>query len=168
LDVVKKIASYGAYINVNIIIRKSQLSDLEKLLEFEQGVIASERPFDRSLKNHKITYYDLKKLMSNENAQLVVAEHEGELIASGYALLKKSEPFEKFDYFSYLGFMFVDPRYRRKGINKKVIDSLIDWSKSKGIDEIRLDVFDQNESAVSAYEKLGFSKTLVQMRIEVN
>jgi ribosomal protein S18 acetylase RimI-like enzyme len=153
---------------VNIHIRKSQLSDLDKLLEFEQGVISSERPFDKSLKSNEITYYDLEKLMNNENAQLVVAEYDGELIASGYALLKKSKPFEKFDYFSYLGFMFVDPHYRRKGVNKKIIDSLIDWSKSKGINEIRLDVFNQNESAVLAYEKLGFSKTLVQMRMKVD
>jgi len=159
--------SLGVDEKLIISIRKSQLSDLDKLLEFEQGVIASERPFDASLKESHITYYNLEKLITNENAQLVVVEHEGELIASGYAVLKKSEPFEKHDYFSYLGFMFVDPRYRRKGINKKIIDSLIDWSKSKGIVEIRLDVFDQNHSAVLAYEKLGFNKTSVKMRMEV-
>ncbi len=149
-------------------IRKAKLSDVDKLLEFEQGVIASERPFDESLKDEEITYYDLEKLITGENSQLVVAEHEGELVASGYALIKRSEPFEKYDYFSYLGFMFVAPKYRRKGINKQVIDSLIQWSKSKGIIEIRLDVFEKNQSAVSAYEKLGFNKTLVKMRIEVS
>lgn len=154
--------------SVSINIRKSQLSDLDKLLEFEQGVIASERPFDKSLKDSEITYYNLEKLISDENSQLVVAEHNGKVIASGYALLKKADPFEKYDYYSYLGFMFVDPRYRRKGINKKIIDSLIDWNKNKGIVEIRLDVFNQNESAVIAYEKIGFSKTLVNMRMNVS
>ena len=153
---------------MNINIRQAKLADLAKLFEFEQGVIASERPFDKSLKNGEITYYNLEKLITDENAQLVVAEHNGELIGSGYALLKKSKPFEKYDYYSYLGFMFVDPKYRRKGINKKIIDSLIDWSKSKGIIEIRLDVFDQNESALNAYEKIGFSKTLINMRMDVS
>lgn len=152
---------------LNVNIRKSQLSDLDKLLEFEQGVIASERPFDSSLKDSEISYYNLEQLITNANAQLVVAEYEGELIASGYALIKKSQPFEQHDYFSYLGFMFVDPRFRRKGINKQIIDSLVEWSKSKGMVEIRLDVFEQNQSAVLAYEKLGFSKTLVKMRMEV-
>ncbi|MEW6998057.1 GNAT family N-acetyltransferase [Colwelliaceae bacterium BS250] len=152
---------------MNINIRKAQLNDLDKLLEFEQGVIASERPFDKSLKDSEISYYNLEKLITSANSQLVVAEYQGELIASGYALLKKSEPFEKHDYFSYLGFMFVAPKYRRKGINKQIIDSLIDWSKSKGIVEVRLDVFEHNQSAVIAYNKLGFSKTLVQMRMDV-
>lgn len=149
-------------------IRKAKLSDLNKLLEFEQGVIASERPFDESLKNEEVTYYDIEKLIIDNNSQLIVVEYNNELIASGYALIKKSEPFEKYDYFSYLGFMFVDPKYRRKGINKQVIDSLIEWSKNKGIIEIRLEVFHQNKSAVLAYEKLGFKKTLVEMRIDVS
>ena len=160
--------SYGVVESMIVNIRKAELSDLDKLLEFEQGVIASERPFDESLKSEEITYYDLEKLITDENSQLVVAEHEGELIASGYALIKKSESFEKYDYFAYLGFMFVAPKYRRKGINKQVIDSLIKWSKNKGIIEVRLEVFDQNQSAVSAYEKLGFNKTSVKMRIEVS
>ena len=153
---------------MNVNIRKAQLSDLDKLFEFEQGVIASERPFDKSLKDSEITYYDLEKLIINNNSQLVVAIHEGKLIASGYALLKKSRPFEKHDYFSYLGLMFVEPQYRRKGVNKQIIDSLIKWSKSKGIVEIRLDVFEQNQSAVLAYEKLGFNKTLVKMTLDVS
>ena len=153
---------------MNVNIRKAQLSDLDKLFEFEQGVITSERPFDKSLKDSKITYYDLEKLITNDNSQLVVAIYEGKLIASGYALLKKSRPFEKHDYFSYLGFMFVEPQYRRKGVNKQIIDSLIKWSKSKGIVEVRLDVFEQNQSAVLAYEKLGFNKTLVKMTLDVS
>jgi hypothetical protein len=66
-------------------IRKVQRSDLDKLLEFEQGVITAERPFDKSLKDSEITYYKIEKLMTNENARLVVAEYEGKLVASGYA-----------------------------------------------------------------------------------
>ena len=79
---------------MKINIREAKLSDLDKLLEFEQGVIASERPYDKSLKNEKVTYYDLEKLITDEHSQLVVAEHESELVASGYALIKKSEHFE--------------------------------------------------------------------------
>ena len=154
--------------SMKVNIRKAKLGDLDKLLEFEQDLITSERPFDESLKNETITYYDIKKLIGDEDSQLLVAEYEGELIASGYALIRKSEAFEKCDYFSYLGFMYVDPKHRRKGINKQVIDTLIEWSKSKGIREIRLEVYDKNQSAVLAYEKLGFKRTSVKMRIEVS
>ena len=153
---------------MNVNIRPAQLNDLDTLLEFEQGVIASERPFDQSLKEEKIRYYNLEKLINNENSHLIVAEYEGALIASGYALIMNARPFEKHEHFSYLGFMFVVPEYRRKGLNKQIIESLIDWSKSKGIVEVRLDVFDQNQSALLAYEKLGFTKTLVKMRLDIS
>lgn len=149
-------------------IREAKLTDLDTLREFEQGVIASERPFDNSLKDNEITYYNLEKLISNDNALLVVAENNREVIGSGYALLKKSRPFEKHGYYSYLGFMYVAPNHRRKGINKKIIDTLIHWSKNKGTTEIRLDVFEQNESAVYAYEKIGFAKTLINMRMDIS
>ncbi|MFT5298612.1 MAG: ribosomal protein S18 acetylase RimI-like enzyme, partial [Colwellia sp.] len=160
--------TYGVTKILNVNIRPAQLEDLDTLLAFEQGVIASERPFDQSLKEENITYYNLEKLITNENSHLIVAEYDGALIASGYALIMNSRPFEKHEYFSYLGFMFVVPEYRRKGLNKKIIGSLIDWSKRKGIAEVRLDVFDQNESALLAYEKLGFNKTLVKMRLDIS
>ena len=37
-------------------IRKAHPDDLEKLLEFEQGIISAERPFDPTLKEGKIHY----------------------------------------------------------------------------------------------------------------
>lgn len=44
-----------------IYIRKAQLSDLATLLEFEQGIITAERPYDPTLKEEKIHYYDIEK-----------------------------------------------------------------------------------------------------------
>ena len=99
---------------------------MDKLLEFEQGIIGAERPFDGSLKAGEINYYDIEKLITDDNCQLIVAHCVDQLIGCGYALIKKSEPFEKHAYFAYLGFMFVDPQYRRMGVNKKIIDSLLD------------------------------------------
>lgn len=153
---------------MNVEIRKAELDDLDQLLKFEQGVIASERPFDQSLKNSEVTYYDIKQLMTNEKSYLIVAQCNGELVGSGYARLMKAKPCEKYDFFSYLGFMFVVPNYRRMGINKQILNSLIDWSKSRGVVDIRLEVFDENESAVQAYEKFGFSKTTAKMRMVIS
>ena len=43
----------------SIHIRKALLSDLATLLEFEQGIIAAERPYDPTLKKEKIQYYNI-------------------------------------------------------------------------------------------------------------
>lgn len=152
----------------NLKIRTSKISDLSQLLDFEQGVITAERPFDTTLKEGRISYYDLEKIILADDAELVVAECDGKLIASGYAQIKQSKPYIKFSRFSYLGFMYVDPKYRGHGVNKLILEALKDWSKSKGIYNVSLDVYDQNQAAIRAYEKAGFKKNLVEMQIDLS
>jgi hypothetical protein len=41
------------------------------------------------------------------------------------------------------------------------------WSKEQGIFDLYLDVYAENEAAVKAYEKAGFSKSLVQIKIKL-
>ncbi|MDR4893508.1 MULTISPECIES: GNAT family N-acetyltransferase [unclassified Chryseobacterium] len=150
-----------------MITREATEKDLEILLEFEQGVITAERPFNSTLIEGEIHYYDLKFLIQSPDATVIVAEENNEVIASGYALIKKSEKYyNQFEKYSYLGFMYVKPEHRGKGINKVITDELISWSKSREISEVRLDVYAQNESAIKAYEKAGFEPHLLTMRLK--
>ena len=152
---------------MTIKIRKAKKSDMPKLHEFEQGVIHAERPFDSQLKPDPITYYDLEGLIDSEDAEVLVAVDGDKLIASGYSLIKQSKPYLKSPKQSYLGFMFVEPEYRGQRINQLIVDGLIQWSRSKGVYEIILDVYDGNTAAIRAYEKVGFEKNLVQMRLNL-
>lgn len=150
----------------NLTIRKATLDDLSILLSFEQGVIKAERPFDETLNDDPITYYDLKELIQSKEASLVIAEIGNALVASGYALVKSGKPYSKYNKYAYLGFMYTHPNYRGKGINSKIIEVLKDWSYSKGLKEIRLTVYDENLNAIRAYEKVGFKKHMIEMRLE--
>ena len=150
----------------NIKIRTATLDDIDVLLEFEQGVIKAERPFDVTLGADPITYYNLVELIESDDASLVVAEIEGKIIGSGYALLKPARHYLNHEFYSYLGFMFTLPEYRGKGVNTKIIERLKQWSDSKGLKEIRLTVYDENHGAISAYEKAGFKKHIIEMRLQ--
>lgn len=150
-----------------MIVRQATEQDLKILLEFEQGVVSSERPFNETLIDGEIHYYDLHALIISPDTNLVVVEENNEIIASGYALIKQSDKnYNNFKEYGYLGFMFVKPEHRGKGVNQLIVDTLIAWIKEKGISEIRLDVYDQNESAVKAYEKAGFEPLLLTMRLK--
>lgn len=150
-----------------MITREATEQDLKILLEFEQGIVTAERPFNSTLIEGEIHYYDLKHLIQSQDATVIVAEENNEIIASGYALIKKAEKdYYQFKEYAYLGFMYVKPEYRGKGINKVITDELIFWSKSRGMNEVRLDVYAQNESAVKAYEKAGFEPHLLTMRLK--
>ena len=65
----------------------------------------------------------------------------------------------------YLGFMFVPEEHRGQGLNQLIIKKLIEWCKTKGLSEIRLDVYQTNESALRAYGKVGFKRHLITMRL---
>jgi GNAT superfamily N-acetyltransferase len=147
-----------------IIIRKASLEDLDILLGFEQAVISAERPIDSTIKKGDIHYYDIKEMINAPNVEMVVAESDHEIIGSGYARIEHAKPYLLHPVYAYLGFMYVKPEHRGKGVNKKIIEALEQWVVSQNITEIRLDVYINNTTAIKAYEKTGFTKHMVEMR----
>lgn len=147
-----------------LLIRKATINDLETLLSFEQGVIATERPFDSTLKDDPNSYYDIEKMIGSPEVELLVAELDGTVIASGYARIENAKPYLQHGQHAYLGFMYVLHQHRGKGINKMIIDSLTAWSLERNITELRLDVYQQNEAAIKAYERAGFVGHMLAMR----
>lgn len=145
-------------------LREATVDDLDVLLRFEQGVIQAERPFDPTLKQDPVHYYDLPGMIRAPHIYLVVATVAGEIIASGYARIEDAKPYLRHPQHAYLGFMYVEPAWRGKGINKMIIAELERWSLSKNMVEMRLDVYFQNSSAIQAYEKAGFISHMVLMR----
>ena len=149
------------------IIRSAKVSEIDILLDFEKGIIEAERPFDSSLKDGNINYYDLIELINSNDAEVIVATVNSEIVGSGYAKIVKAKPYQKFSSYAYLGFMYVKPTFRGKGINKKIVEYLIDWSKNKNIVEVRLEVYDENLPAKNAYLKAGFKPNFLEMRMDL-
>lgn len=147
-------------------IRTATMEDLPLLLNFEQEIINAERPFDVTIKEGTISYYDIKAIIKDPKAHIVVAEVNGKVVASGYAIPKKARHYLNHYYYAYLGFMYSDQEYRGKGINAMIVDELKNWSKSEGFKEIRLTVYNDNLPAIRAYEKVGFKKHIIEMRLE--
>jgi GNAT superfamily N-acetyltransferase len=147
-------------------LRQAVTQDLPLLLAFEQALIAYERPFTPLLKDGAISYYDLEAYIVNPEIEVVVATENEKLVGSGYALVKSSPAYKTPAHFAYLGFMFVLPSHRGRGINQMIINYLIDWAHSKDLKEIQLDVYAQNHSALKAYQKAGFTAHLVSMRLD--
>jgi ribosomal protein S18 acetylase RimI-like enzyme len=150
-----------------IIVRKAEFTDLDKLLQFEQGVIQAERPFDPTLKPDPVRYYNIKEMIEADHIELVVAEGPAGIVGSGYARIQQAQHFLVHDKYAYLGFMFVLPEYRGQGINGLILESLKLWAINRGIREMRLEVYCANVSAIKAYEKAGFSQHMIEMRIEL-
>lgn len=150
-------------LNISLVIRSATQDDLPILRQFEQGVIEAERPFSQNIRQGDIQYYDLPKIILDEAAELLVAQDGDELVASGYIQIKPEKPHFSTDDFAYIGFLYVVPEKRGEGIIIRLVESLMQWARDKGVTSFKLDVYATNSSAVRAYEKLGFKPDLVQM-----
>jgi len=148
-------------------LREAKLSDLPTLLDFEKSLIKYERTFTPNLKKTNFNYYDLKSYIQDPNISVVVAEKNGSLIASGYALVRLNKIYKNPSHIVFLGFMYVIPNYRGMGVNKKILDYLLDWVKKKGYSEFQLDVYAPNQSAIKAYKKAGFEFETITMRLNI-
>jgi GNAT superfamily N-acetyltransferase len=146
-------------------VRQARIEDLNTLYRFEQGIIEAERPYNETLRTGHINYYDLKEMLYLPYVHVVVALDGDTIIGSGYARIESAKPYLQHERHSYLGFMYVEPAYRGKGVNNLIIEALKAWTTSRNIFELRLHVYNDNAAAIRAYEKAGFEKHLLEMRI---
>lgn len=148
----------------SIQIRKATENDLATLLDFEQGIIAAERPYDETLRAGEIHYYDLAALLGADHTRVVVAMLGQQLVGSGWAQLRDSVPYVDHTRHAFLGFMYVVPQVRGRGVNARIVDALADWAKDQGVTELVLEVYPTNHQALRAYSKAGFQPHLLEMR----
>lgn len=152
----------------DILIRPATPEDLPTLLRFEQGIITAERPYDQTLKPDPISYYDIGEMISDPNAEVAVAVSDGRLIGSGYAIKKASRHYLNPPFHAFIGFLYVEPDFRGRGVNQRVLDHLFAWARAKDLPEIHLTVYPDNAPAIRAYEKVGFEPYILEMRLNLD
>ena len=147
--------------------RPANLNDLKTLLAFEQGIIETERPLDPFLKTGKIYYYNIEEMIVADYTHLIVAVTHNEIVGSGYVRIEEAKEYHKNKFNGYVGFMYVKPAFRGQRISNIILEDLKSWAKNKNLNELRLDVYNDNLSAIKSYERFGFNKSMINMRIKI-
>jgi ribosomal protein S18 acetylase RimI-like enzyme len=151
----------------DIVVRKAAVEDLATLNRFQQGIVDAERGFDPTIKDGAVQYYDIARMLTDDEIHFVVAEVGMRVVGCGYARIEAAKHYLKHSVHAYLGLMYVDPEYRGHAVNLAVIAALKDWSDSKGVSEMRLEAYRDNVAAIKAYEKAGFVPWVIEMRCQV-
>ena len=138
----------------NITIRVALKSEKETLLNFEQKVVEAERPYNRNIKAENSLYYDMDNLLTCEMTKLIVAEHDNKIIATGYIQIRQSKKSLQHAQHGYLGFMYVATEFRGLGLNKKIMDNLIHWARTKGITDFYLEELKKIKRGVQRYSAI--------------
>ena len=150
-------------------IRRAKKSDFNKILELAKELYEAELPFDKNLDkdyyNSKKAKHDLKKSISSRRKTFLVAEEDG--ILKGYVdgyLIKKQVYINKV---AYLDHLCVSKKCRKQGIGRMLIDEFTKIMKGKNAKFIKLNAFEDNNSAVSLYKKEEFKEYSIYYMKEI-
>lgn len=151
------------------VIRTAQHQDLPILLDFEQKIIAVERPMDSTLiQDQAISYYPIKDYIDADDTEVLVVTVGQQIVGCIYGQIRPRKDFFKTSHLGYIGFMYVKKNYRGQGLSQQLIAAIKSWFNQRGISEIILHVYAKNPRAISAYEKIGFENHLIEMRLNTN
>jgi len=143
-------------------IRKAGIADLARLIDLRLKMINAcpDSFLDDYGELSDWTIEDWGKWFSRlteaKNSHLIVAEDNGRLI--GIVGCKGVEHKRAAHVATLVG-VGVLPKYRGKGIGRKMLEKMIAWVKNKTkVERLQLTVYADNLTAIRFYEKLGFVK----------
>lgn len=152
-------------------IREATIKDFKLVKDFQSRMVKEERGLRISLRSRKKevrTYNDneIKRILRSPNGCFVIAEANGLPVGCAYVRIEKVfGDWCVYKKRGYLGQLFVDRKYRRKGIGKKILDYRIKWLKSRRIKFIVLRAYVKNKKAIKLFRKRGFKDYTVEMKL---
>jgi ribosomal protein S18 acetylase RimI-like enzyme len=60
---------------------------------------------------------------------------------------------------AYFTSAWIDPRHRRRGLGRQLVDAAVAWAAAHGAEQLQLWVDDTNPAAADFYRALGFAAT---------
>lgn len=145
------------------VLRPLRWEDLDDCLEFARG-LAEEHSLDinhgtlmsRAPNRSEEAAWLSTVLMAIETGEVVnvAAEVDGKLVANSEVRREKNEDVSTS---GSLGIAVAKP-YRRMGLGRQMLLTLLDESRKQGVKTVELRALANNEGAVSLYQQVGFAR----------
>ena len=106
----------------------------------------------------------LEERIQDQDAAIFVAEVKGALAGIAVAVIRDAPPFLNPDRFVLLENLVVTATLRRAGVGRKLVAAAGVWARARSIEELDLNVYEFNHSAIRFYEALGFQTVSRRMK----
>jgi ribosomal protein S18 acetylase RimI-like enzyme len=103
---------------------------------------------------HFATY--VRDLITSDDAQVLVAIDQGKVVAFSISYVHVYPPIFRVKRGGFISDLAVTSRYRRRGIGGKMLEKIVEWFASRGLDRIELRVAAHNEIGYNFWKKHGF------------
>lgn len=151
---------------MNFEIIKATNDNIKIANQFLTQLINDEKKYDNNINEKCIVNSFYENFYNLDNQFLYFAKVKDKYVGYIYGFLKDSGD-AYLDKVTELDAMFVEEKYRNKGIGTSLIKKFQDWSKEKGAKYIELKVCNGNESAIYLYKKNLFKSIKTIMNCEL-
>lgn len=140
-------------------IREATENDIERMLPLLQHLFSLEVDFDFDVDAARRGL--LMLLRHKERAVAFVAEIEGRMVGMCSAQLVCSTAVG--GYSAWVEDVVVDPRDRRRGIAREMLEHTAAWCRSRGVERMQLVADHNNTAALEFYRHSGWEPTHLQI-----
>ena len=148
--------------------RKGLSIDFAAILELKKQIHnfhAFSRPDFYRDSESPIEKTEFENILKNESYNVFVVEHK--TIICGYAITKvvsfENKPLIVNHKRLFIDDICVDPKYRKMGIGKFILENLETICRSSGYSYLDLNVWNFNTTAIEFYKKNGMTETIIRM-----
>ena len=143
-------------------IRKAVLKDISEIVElggelwgYHDKRFKVCQIFNKRKKSAGKEFSNFVKKQIKSRTGLVLVADDGKIVAYCICFIKKNTPIFAIEKVGYISDLFVEDKYRGKGISSELNRQAAKWFKDK-VKIIEIAAYPQNKRAVSIYRKWGF------------
>lgn len=154
-----------------MIIRKANIKDLKDIdrIYVEGSIDEGKLQFPKVSKKEilkdvnktkKTIIKEFRKEIKSKKNNWIVVEENCQIAGFGNAEIKKDKRY------GMITMVYIDKKFRRRGIGIKISRKLIKWLKSKKVKYIESSAYINNKPSIKMQEKLGFKPISLKMRLK--
>ncbi len=141
-------------------------ADQKLFSEFDTKLAVYEKTLDSKLTSaESIVYNDIPKVLRSAHVAAFVVFKGSDPVGYMVVKIKKNPAWYGGNSYGYIETIYVEEKDRGEGLATKLFMETKKWLKQKGVKEIKLRVFTNNQKAIRLYKKWGFESVVLEMRV---
>ena len=145
-------------------VRRAEPADLTSLTSFT--VREAREAEDRALERERVQE-GIRRALEDDSIARYWVVVKGDSVVGSLSVVREWSDW-KAGFYWWLQSVFILPEYRGRGLMTRLVDTVLEAARQEAVPEIRLYVHSNNQRAVRAYRKSGFSDTSYRiMRMKI-
>lgn len=146
---------------MNVVVRPASAKDGPALYRAWNALRQHYATLDRRIRPAPVAeahfLADLAEMLARGTSAAFVAEVDRRLVGFLSGGLEESQPDRLPERHATVGYLYVDPGFRRRGVGRKLFEAMVAWAgRHEGVTHVEMPVLDADIEAALFWQALGF------------